>query len=87
MKQTILLIIIVIALAGAGVFGYMALNKSGGGSVAAAPASATSQILPMGSALKFDTVQKYNKDSRLFDYPVVSPGEIGTTTGELMQTK
>ena len=88
MKQTISIIIIVFAIGGAAVFGYMALNKSGGGSSATAPAvGATSSILPMGSTMKFDTIQKYNKDSRLFDYPVVSQSEVGTTTNELMLTQ
>ncbi len=86
MKQTILLIIIVAAVAGAGVFGYMALTKSGPDAGQAMPAAgASSQILPMGSALNFDTIQKYNKNSTLFPYPVVNPVEIGVPTSQMIK--
>jgi len=39
----------------------------------------------MGSTLKFDTIQKYNKDSRLYPYPVVNPSEIGIPTAEMIK--
>ncbi len=85
MKQIISIIVIVGALAGAGIFGYLAFSKSSSDQELSIPVSTTSQILPMGSALNFDSVQKFNKNNSLFPYPVVNPSEIGSTTGEMIK--
>ena len=86
-KQIIAIIVIVVAFAGAGVFVYMAfsgttqtppnLTANGG-----APAS---QILPYGSGLDFGQVTKFNKNGRVFDYPVVTEGEVGAELGTVIK--
>lgn len=84
MKQIIVVIIIVVALAGAGFLGYKAFTSSSEDN-AAAVAGKHSQILPFGTDLKFDSVQKYNKDGKTFQYPTVTPAEIGPELGAIIK--
>lgn len=84
MKKIISFIIIVIALGAAIVLGYLALTKNVPESTGLAGAPA-STILPNGTELEFNEVQSYNKDGRLFPYPVVTPAEIGTQTNTLVK--
>ncbi len=78
MKKIISIVIIFGALAGAGFFAYKAFSSS---SSTAAPSQAatktTSEILPLGTNLNFEQVKKFNKDARIFQYPAVSPEDIG----------
>jgi hypothetical protein len=90
MKQTISIIVIIAALAGAGVFAYMTFF-SGSADVPLVSTSATtaqgttSEILPMGSGLNFDVVERYNKDRRFFQYPSVNTSEIGSIMGSMVK--
>lgn len=88
MKRTLYIIIIVIALGGAAVMGYMALT-SGPATTSTDETSTSGQavynILPQGKSLDFDTIKNFNKDDRLFPYPQVNNAEIGTTLGNLIE--
>ncbi len=89
MKQTIIIIIIVAALAGAGIFAYMSFFSNGSSSLVTfgedTGAPGTSEILPLGSNLNFDQIHKFNKDSRVFQYPSVNPSEIGPVMGTMVK--
>ena len=83
-KQIIIVIIIIAALAGAGVFGYLSLT---GDSTTALPADTATpnSILPHGTSLNFDTVNEFNETGRQFQYPSVTPADAGLTLNELMK--
>ncbi len=88
MKRTLYIIVIVIALGGAAVMGYMALTS--GPTITSTDETSTSDqavynILPQGKTLDFDTIKNFNKDERLFPYPQVNSAEIGTTLGNLIE--
>lgn len=89
MKKTLYIAIIVIALGGAAVMGYMAFM--GGGSsveevvVVEGESSASYNILPEGKTLDFNTIENFNKDGRMFPYPVVSPAEVGQVLGNIIE--
>lgn len=90
MKQTIAIIVIVIALTGAGVFAYMTFFSNGqmftsSTNVSTNSQSGYSEILPMGSDLDFENVSKFNEDKRIFEYPAVNPNEIGPTLDSIIQ--
>lgn len=83
-KQIIITIIMIAALAGAGVFGYLSLSRDS--STAAPPESATANsILPKGTTLNFDKVNRFNETGRQFQYPSVTPADAGLTLNEIMQ--
>ncbi len=43
-------------------------------------------LLPYGSTLEFDSIQRYNDGSvQPFQYPVVNSGEVGVSTGDLVK--
>ena len=75
-KQAVILIVVIVALAGAGIFAY----KSFGSSISNVPATQESKaiILPYGSKLDFDKVDKYNQTGRQAENPTVNPAEIGS---------
>ncbi len=82
MKQTIIIIIIVASLAGAGVFTYLTFFSGTPDSItttqgsASGSNSAPSDILPLGSNLKFDDIKTFNKDKRVFEYPTVIQSDL-----------
>jgi uncharacterized protein YpmB len=83
MKRIITFIIIILALVAAIFFGYQSIKSSPTDSQTAI--AGPSRILPYGTDLNFDSVQKYNKNNNLFQYPVVTPGEIGPNFGEILK--
>jgi hypothetical protein len=86
-KQIIIIIVIIAAIAGAGVFAYMTFF-SGDAVTPATPLSAegkSNAILPQGTKLDFGTVQKFNKNSKIFQQPAVQPSEIGMGLDEIME--
>lgn len=87
MKQVITIIIIVAALAGAGVFAYLTFFSGTPTSTTQTSSgiSESSEILPMGSNLNFDQVEKFNKDDRLYQYPIISPSEVGAVMGSIIK--
>ena len=90
MKKTIYLIVIIIALGGAIVMGYMVFSGSTQGlpsleSTVPNADSSNYQILPFGKDLNFEKVEQYNKNKILFPYPQVTPAEIGAGSGTLME--
>lgn len=87
LKQIITLIIIIAALAIAGVFAYNFLM----GSVTEQDAvkslekpTASSAILPHGTELNFDTVNEFNPSGRLYTYPAVQPSDAGLPLNDLI---
>jgi hypothetical protein len=51
-----------------------------------AGAAAGSAILPHGRGLNFTTLKKYNPDQKVFNYPVVSPAEVGPPLNEIIKS-
>lgn len=82
-KQIILIVIIVAALAGAGVFLYLSFSGKGTPTGTNQPA-AISPILPHGTSLNFDKVNKFNQTGRTFQYPTVNPGETGPALNDII---
>lgn len=85
MKQIITIIIIVAALAGAGVFGYMMFTGADSAITTTSSQDAPSNILPMGSKLDFDIVQQFNKNQQIYQYPQVNQGEVGPVMGTMIK--
>lgn len=89
MKKTIYIIIIVIALGGALVMGYMAMTASPateeGGMVTNTGGPAVYNILPEGKSLEFGSIKNFNKDNRLFPYPTVNTSEIGKDLSSIIE--
>ncbi len=83
MKQIITILIIIMAVFGAGFLGYKALTSTVPDTTDAAVSQ--SSILPYGTTLQFDAVKKYNKDGKLFQYPVVTPADIGPDLGSVIR--
>ncbi len=81
-NQLIALIVIVVALAGAGVFAYFAFT--GTEQVTVQPSSSIN-ALPHGTTLNFNTVEKFNKNAKVFEYPRVSADETGLPLNQLIQ--
>lgn len=86
-KQIILLIIIIAALAGAGVFAYLSMTASQG--TPAVPGGldttqAQNNILPHGSELNFDKINQFNEVGRTFQYPATTPEDTGLTLNEII---
>ena len=80
-KQIILIIVVIAALAGAGVFGYMSINSKATGGVVP---KKKGTILPHGNTLDFKPIDKFNQTGQLFNYPVVAPAEIGSDLNEII---
>ncbi len=79
-KQIILIVIMVLILAVAGVFFYKSFSKNikteGDQALTnAVAANAGSKILPHGDNLNFDKVKEFNPNHELNKYPVVSPDD------------
>mgnify|MGYP001614860078 CR=1 FL=1 len=83
LKQLISLIIVVAALVAAGVFAYMTITGANNPDATTTPLS-TAEILPNGSKLDFEDVNKFNKNGKLFKYPAVVPTEIGVGLNDAM---
>jgi hypothetical protein len=89
MKKILYTIVIIVALGGALVMGYLAFFGDDT-SVATDPTLSQSgapvyNILPHGRSFDFNTVKNFNRDGRLFPYPEVTPAEIGVTLNNLME--
>jgi hypothetical protein len=80
-KQVIFLIITIVALGAAGVFGYFVLTDT---TAPVETTEATLEILPQGTDLNFSPVKDFNKTGKLFRYPEVSPSEIKVELNDLM---
>jgi flagellar basal body-associated protein FliL len=80
-KQIITIVVLIAVLAGAIVFAWTTFFS--GRSQPAATLAPSSQILPHGTKLDFKTVQELNPSKRTYQYPVVTPGEVGLNLGEL----
>lgn len=79
-KQIILLVIIIVAVAVAGVFFYKTFSKNIQtealqAQTDAVAASSGSKILPHGDQLDFDTVRKFNPNKQFNQYPAVTSDE------------
>lgn len=84
-KQIILIVIIVIALAGGGVFAYFSLTGSGAvGTADVSQGSVKGVILPKGTKLNFEKINKFNETGRTFELPVVTPAETGLPLNDLI---
>lgn len=87
-KQIVLTIIIIVALGVAGFFAYKAFFSGPSAIVLVTPEDkgpVQGAILPHGTELDFDIVKKFNKNSKLFPYPVVTPTDIGQELGGLVK--
>lgn len=82
-KQIIFLLITIVALAAAGVFGYFVLTDTT--AQVSTTETTTLEILPQGTDLNFGDVNDFNKTGKLFRYPVVAPSEIKVELNDLMQ--
>jgi hypothetical protein len=67
------------------VLGYKAFFSAGTTPAVVTTAGGSSAILPKGDNLDFSQVKKYNKDGRIFQYPVVSPSEIGPDVNAIIK--
>lgn len=88
MKRTLYIIVIVIALGGAAVMGYLAFTAGDSSEVTVNESGETSSvynILPKGKSLDFGTLQNFNRDNRLFPYPEVNNTEVGKNLGNLIK--
>lgn len=88
-KKIILIIIIVGALAGAGVFAYISMTGSGttpgaASLTATTPATTAGAILPYGTELNFEKINKFNETGRTFEYPSVTPADTGLQLNEII---
>lgn len=84
LKQIIGLIIVVVALVSAGVFAYMTIT--GDKAPETTTTINTAEILPEGTKLDFEDVNKFNKNGKLFRYPAVDPNsEIGLELNDVME--
>ena len=86
-KKIILVIIVVAALAGAGVFAYLTFNGSTSIAPIVAtptPVTAANSILPYGTKLDFDSINKFNETGRKFQYPIVTPSDTGLQLNEII---
>ncbi len=93
MKKIIFILIIVVALAGSVVFGYMALSKKTPARQAqttsknrtatnksSSGSSGASSVLPQGNSLNFEKLEDFNPNRSLFPYPQVVSSEVGANS-------
>ncbi len=88
MKKYIYIAIIVIALGGAALMGYMAFSGGSGSTSSGIQIESSAQvynILPNGSDLDFSTLSKFNDQNLFFPYPQVSPSEVGQVLGNIIE--
>lgn len=88
MKKSIYIAIIVIALGGAALMGYMAFSgggSSGGEGIVIESSAQVYNILPNGKDLDFDTLKSYNDQNLFFPYPQVTPSEVGQVLGNIIE--
>lgn len=85
-KKIILILLIVGALSGAGVFAYISMTGTGASSenTSTVPTSSAGAILPNGSDLNFDKINKFNETGRVFEYPSVTPADTGLQLNEII---
>lgn len=83
-KQTIFIIIVIAALAGAGVFAYMSFAGGDKSASVTAEVVPTAIILPHGSTLDFEKINKFNETGREFQYPKSTPIDIGLQLNEII---
>ncbi len=85
-KNIIFIGVIVVALAGAGVFAYISFfgSSSTSTSTIVGQTTGTGTILPYGKSLNFETVNKFNETGRLFQYPQVTPADTGLLLSEII---
>ncbi len=86
-KQIITLIIIIAALAIAGIFAYKFLMGTVTEEDAAKSqeqGAGVSVILPQGSELDFEKVKEFNPSGRLYTYPAVQPSDAGLPLNDLI---
>ncbi len=85
-KQIILIIVIIAAVAGAGVFAYMMFGKEAINPNVTAKNNTARIILPHGTKLDFAKVDKFNPTGKLFNYPVVDQAtEIGQPLNDIIR--
>ena len=85
MSRILTIIIIVLALGGAGLLGYRMLFPGTVTSPITTSSAQANAILPFGTKLDFEQVKKYNKDGRTYPYPVVNSSEVGPDLGAITQ--
>lgn len=88
MKKSIYIGVIVIALGGAVLMGYMAFSGGGSQGTEGTQIESSAQvynILPQGKDLDFGPVVEYNERSFFFPYPQVSPAEVGQVLGNIIE--
>lgn len=93
-KQFIIIIVVVAALAGAVVFAYLTFFKDDAptslvtGSAIGSDNSAVeveTAILPYGDSLDFNSVKKFNRTGKIFQYPATVPGDIGMNLNDIIE--
>ena len=82
-KRLITIVIIIVALAGAGVFLYMSLTGMKSDNVVQQQSG--SAILPSGNDLDFSKLKEFNPSGRKFQYPAVTPQDAGVSLGTIMK--
>ncbi len=87
MKKSLYIAIIVIALGGAAVMGYMAFfgGDTTTTEIQIENSAQVYNILPKGKDLDFSSVEKFNNQKSFFPYPQVTPGEIGQVLGNIIE--
>ncbi|HEX3099367.1 MAG TPA: hypothetical protein VHQ41_00135 [Patescibacteria group bacterium] len=81
-KQIIITIVVVVALAGAGILAYLSLR--GNADAVATPKTAAAIILPHGNSLNFDKINKFNQNGQTFQYPVTTPADTGLQLNDII---
>lgn len=77
-KQVIIVIVIIAAIAGAIIFAYLGFFSSAPSTPStSASISISNAVLPLGTTLDFSQVKKFNPTGRQFQYPVVTPPDVG----------
>lgn len=85
LKQIISIVIVIAALAGAGVFAYMSLKSEvDTATQATSSEQQTAIILPHGNELNFDQVNKYNQTGQQFQYPQTTAADTGLQLNEII---
>lgn len=84
-KQIVIIMVIVGALAGAGVLAYFSLgSKDTAITTATTNAAPAAIILPYGSDLSFDQINKFNQTGKSFDYPVTTAADTGLELNQII---
>ena len=83
-KQIIIIVVIIAALAGAGVFAYMSFSGNTSGNITTEIVP-NNQVLPRGNKLDFKSIDTFNPTGKAFQYPEVIPNEIGLPLNSIVQ--